>query len=80
MRIFKRRQLMARVIGTDPQGLSVRELIALLEKCPDKDAWVVLPESSDLDHYRHDPFRLLVGVRSTDSATVELVDDGGGYY
>jgi hypothetical protein len=73
-------QAMAKIIGTDPRGLSVRELIALLKKCPDQDAWVVLPESPLLDDYRHDPFKNVVGVRATYSATVELVGDGRGYY
>jgi hypothetical protein len=71
---------MAKMIGTDPRGLSVRELISFLKKCPDKDAWVVLPESPKLDEYRHDPFKKVVGVRATNSATVELVGDARGYY
>ncbi len=71
---------MAKIIGTDLRGLSVRELIAVLKKCPDKDAWIVLPESPLLDDYRHDPFKKVVGVRATNSTTVELVGDGRGYY
>ena len=71
---------MAKMIGTDPRGLSVRDLIALLKKCPDKDAWVVLPESPELDGCRHDPFKNVVAVRATNSATVELVGDARGHY
>jgi hypothetical protein len=71
---------MAQMIGTDPRGLSVREVITLLKKCPDQDAWVVLPESPKLDDYRHDPFKKMVGVRATGSATVDLVGGVRGYY
>ena len=72
---------MARMIGVDPEGLSVRELIALLEKCPDQDAWVVVPETPALDNYRHDPHHNLVAVRATGSASVELVvAEARGWY
>jgi hypothetical protein len=72
---------MAEMLKVDPQGMSVRELINVLKECPDPDAWVVMPESAALDNYRHDPFRKLVGVRATGSATVELVGkEGDSYY
>jgi hypothetical protein len=71
---------MAKMIAVYKEGLSVRELITALKKCKDQDAWVVLPASPALDDCRHDPFKRLVGVRATDSATVELVGNGGGYY
>jgi hypothetical protein len=69
------------MIGTDLRGFSVRELITFLEECPNKDAWVVFPESPKLGGGGiHDPFRKIVGVRATNSATVELVGGDKGYY
>jgi hypothetical protein len=53
--------------------LSVRELAALLKLCPDQDAYVCVPNAAVMDNYRHDPFRSVVGVRATDSASVELI-------
>ncbi len=53
--------------------LSVRELIALLKLCHDQDADVCVPNDCVLDNYRHSPFRSVIGVRATDSASVELV-------
>jgi len=53
-----------RIIGE----VSVRELIALLRKCPDQDAYVVLRTPN-----RVGGNLVIDGVRPTGRATVELV-------
>jgi hypothetical protein len=64
---------MAKMIAVYKEGLSVRELITVLKKCKNQDAWVVLPESPALDEYRHDPFKKLVGVRATTAICLQSV-------